>query len=324
MARTAMRARARRLLALPVMGSLASGLRVARFRGYRLARNVRYRHFGAARPGPDDHVADLERDGVTVLPGWVDADALDAVHDELLARLEFETGLEPAWLDARAIGGIDAPRDFVSAADLARGPAHYRGLTNGVSVAEPLWHCPSIRRIVLDEHNLELATRYLVSPAAVGGVDLRVSFVNSLEPAGDLFFFHSDPNSPRMLKFFYFLYDVTTSADGPFRYVLGSHRESFPGRMGRYLWTQEEMEARYGADRVIEVTARRGDVVVADPSGLHTGGKPHARDRELLVVNYVCHPEFGGRHPWLRIPASVLEGASPAQRHAADYLRVVD
>jgi ectoine hydroxylase-related dioxygenase (phytanoyl-CoA dioxygenase family) len=83
------------------------------------------------------------------------------------------------------------------------------------------------------------------------------------------------------------------------------------------------MADRYGADQVVAVTGRAGDVIIADTSGFHTGSKPRTQDRSALVVNHVVHKELNGRHPWLQVQTEAVGRLDPAQRRAADLLRVV-
>jgi ectoine hydroxylase-related dioxygenase (phytanoyl-CoA dioxygenase family) len=191
-----------------------------------------------------------------------------------------------------------------------------------VSLAEPLLRCPTAFELAFDPTTLALASAYLRCPAAITAVDLRRSFVNDVPGVGDLYSFHSDPNSVRLVKCFTYLNDVDDDG-GALLYVRGSHRHRVAGWTGKYLWTRDEMVDRYGADQVVAVTGRAGDVILADTSGFHTGAKPRAQDRWVLVVSHVVHKELNGRHPWLQVPAGAVERLDPERRRAADLLRVV-
>jgi hypothetical protein len=305
------------------MRPLVTRVRRLDYERRRVARNVRYRHFGRAREPRDDIAATLLRDGVVCLREWLDPALLSMVRQELESCLRSPGALQPVRDDAaRAPGELDPPATLLEPREIEAGPDQYRARTNAVSVSEPLVRCPTTVRVALDERNIVLATAYFQCPAAVSGVDLRWSFANDLPPYGDHFFFHSDPNSPRILKFLCYLNDVDAEG-GPFVYVRGSQRDRFRGWTSKYLWTRDELARQYGDDRIVECTARVGDVVIADTTGFHSGVKTRARDRGILIVNYVIHEEFDGRHPWLEVPAAALDDLSERQRRAVDLLRVV-
>ncbi len=241
---------------------------------------------------------------------------------ELEPCLSQPDSLLPVRDDAtQAAMGADASVPPVGDADITAGPARYRDQTNTVSVYEPFLRCPAALELAFDPELLRIATAYYRCPAAVTGADLRRSFVNDLPGFGDLYNFHSDPNSVRELKSFTYLNDVD-ELGGPFLYVRGSHRLRPPGWTAKYLWSRAEVEDRFGEDRICAVTGQAGDVILADTSGFHTGSKPIARDRSILVVNRFVHKELQGRHPWLHVPDGWIEQLDPQQRHAADYLRV--
>jgi hypothetical protein len=259
---------------------------------------------------------------VAVLPGAVDVERLARLRAELEARLDAGAPLNPAADDAaREPGDLDPPAVFVPAADLGKGQSVVRHRTNFLAVHDPFLNCPAAVDLAFDDVVLDVATDYLGCLPAIGGGNLRKSFVNAL-PDFDTLHFHSDPNSPRFLKFFFYLHDVDERG-GPFCYVTGSHRRKFRGWRTKYRWTPEEIETRYGGDRIAYLTAAAGDVVVADTTGFHRGTKVIASDRSMLTVDAVVHPEFGGRGEAMHISADAVARMEPRQRAAAEFLERV-
>jgi hypothetical protein len=244
------------------------------------------------------------------------------VRDEFEAHLDRGTCLNRAADDtAREAGDLSPPRRFLSDDDLAGGQGALRGRTNFLSVNDPFVNCPATVDLAFDDVVLDVAAAYLDCPPAVGGGNLRKSFVNDL-PDFDTLYFHSDPNSPRFLKFFFYLHDVGEGG-GPFCYVTGSHREKFTGWRVKYRWTPNEIEARYGRDRICYLTAAAGDLVVADTTGFHRGTKVRTADRSMLTVDLVVHPEFGGKDAPMHIAAGAVARMDARRRAAADLLAQV-
>lgn len=153
-------------------------------------------------------------------------------------------------------------------------------------------------------------------------MNLRKSYGNSL-PEFDTLYFHVDPNSPKFQRFFFYLQDVDLSG-GPFCYVQGSHRRRFAGWQRKARWTPEEMAAVYGRENVLQLTARLGDLVVADTNGFHRGTKILASDRAMLTVNYVIHEELDGTQDQSQfpLPRAVYDRLPPLERAVADFLEI--
>ena len=306
---------------LPLVGALDSGVKRARFERDRRRRRRRY----GTRPLDAETravVQQLHHDGTVIIPGLVPQSALDALAEEFEGHLDAGTCLGRAANDAsRSPDDLGEPHEFLHDDQLAGGQDACRSLTNFLAVRDPLITCPESGNLALLPQIIDIAAGYLGCTPALGGLNLRKSFVNDL-PAFDTLNFHSDPNSARFLKCFIYLHDVDIDA-GPFCYVDGSHREKFGGWRSKYRWTPEEIEDRYGAGRVRMMTARAGDVVLADTTGFHRGTKVRARDRSMLTLDYTVHREFGGKTPPSRIGARRFEALSPSDRPIADLLEIV-
>jgi len=135
----------------------------------------------------------------------------------------------------------------------------------------------------------------------------------------DTNYFHSDPNSPRFVKAFFYLNDVD-AAGGPFCFVRGSTTRKFRGWRSKYRWTEEEIIAAYGRESLVSITASVGDLILADTTGFHRGTKVTSRDRSMLTLDYLVH---SGQSRF-RITTSALQALSPKQKVAAELLEVID
>jgi ectoine hydroxylase-related dioxygenase (phytanoyl-CoA dioxygenase family) len=292
-----------------------------KFHRERIKRNWRYRGSGfSVRPYPEA-LSSLKSNGYAVLRNAFDKDRVHAVRREMEALLKACEHLNAASKDSvRTAGDLGGAAAFLTREDIARGEDYYRHQTNYISIAEPLVNCPSVPGLTFDDLLIDIATGYLGGVPAVGGLNLRKSFVNEL-PEYDTLHFHSDGNSPRFVKFFFYLNHVDAEG-GPFCYVSGSHKEKFSDWNRKYRWLPSEIEDIYGQDRIVYLTAEVGDLIVADTTGFHRGTKVRSNDRSMLTVNYTVHPEYWNRQAGVEIAAERYERLSAKQKAAADFLRV--
>lgn len=220
----------------------------------------RRRYPGALADKHPDVAAELEEKGCCVLRQVFDAGRL--------ARLREEA--EAALADVRLLKKNDANMKMVS---------------------NPLLNLPSAVDITFDDLLADIATSYFRCVPGVGTVNMRQSFVNDLPPV-ETMLWHSDKNAFRFLKFFFYLNDVDVDG-GPFTYMEGSHKRKFAGWLDKYRWSHDEIVERYGEQRLRYLTARVGDVVIANTTGFHRGTKPAKHDRLMYTVDYGIHVELG-------------------------------
>ena len=163
-----------------------------------------------------------------------------------------------------------------------------------IQCLQPLISAPEIHPFVFNDLIIDIAGAYMDCQPAFGTCNLRRSFVNNMAEGGNQIY-HVDPNSPRFLKFFIYLDDVDENG-GPFCYVEGSHTKKFElnGRNWneQYSWDTNSINQIYGEDKVKYLTAKKGDLLMADTNGWHRGTKPLNKDRTMLTLDYVCHVEF--------------------------------
>lgn len=163
-----------------------------------------------------------------------------------------------------------------------------------------------------------IASLYMDCPASLSGCNLRKSFNNKVAER-ETQIYHSDPNSPRFLKMFFYLNDVDEDG-GPFQYLSNSYRMKFDGWRSKYRYTDKELHDIYGYDHIYKLTANVGDVIMCDTNGFHRGTKPISRDRTMLTVDWTIHPQFF-QPPVFHIRQSSINNCTSWVPHTAfDFL----
>jgi len=297
-----------------------------RMRAFERDRAVRASRYAGSvfefTPQPDV-AAQVERDGFAIVRQAIDPARLQLLYDRVEALLDSGSGLQRISKDsARARGDLREAGVHLTPEETGRGQSYFRQHTNYVSIANPLVNVPDLIDVAFHPLLLDIAQTYLNCVPAIGGMNLRKSYRNEL-PEFDTLYFHVDPNSPKFLKFFFYLNDVDLNG-GPFCYVRGSHRRRFKGWTRKGRWTAEEIESNYGAANIVYLTGAVGDLVVADTNGFHRGTKITGADRTMLTLDFVVHPEFDGTQDpaMFQISAQSHQRLSPRQRAAADFLQL--
>ena len=254
----------------------------------------------------------LDRDGFVHLPRAFDPEGLRDVLRECEEALA--TGRH---LPIVRVHPEEGKPKALTPEELALGQAYAETRAHIAFVADPFVSCPSSLRYVFSDLVIDLAHAAYGAPAALVAGKIVMSYVNDLPRTG-FFCFHCDSQATRIIKFFFYLRDVDEGG-GPFCYVRGSHRRRIPGQRRRDFWSDEAIESFYGKDNVLALTAKAGDVVVANTVGFHRASKPRTRRRLAMVVSTGVHP-FEGR---VRLRAADLEGLSARQRSMADFAELV-
>ena len=111
--------------------------------------------------------------------------------------------------------------------------------------------------------------------------------------------YHSDMDKPNFIQFFLYVTDVTPET-GPHCFARGSHRGKPLAlrRDGRV--PDEEMAQHYAPGDLLELTGRRGTIIVANSRGLHKG-KALIRGQRLLMNLIFSSSLFGASHATVRL-----------------------
>jgi len=163
-------------------------------------------------------------------------------------------------------------------------------------VKHPLKNIELTNEMATNETIQAIAAAFLNCAPALGTTNMRLSTAQEGPPAGTNMF-HKDFNSPvRFIKFFTYFNDVAMN-NGPFTYVHGSNRElpSNPHWASAHRWPDEAIENIYGLEKIKNLTANYGDLIIATTNGFHKGLNLQEGSRLMLTLNYVIHPELGGQ-----------------------------
>ena len=147
------------------------------------------------------------------------------------------------------------------------------------------------------------------------------SFVNDL-PEASFNFFHSDNQSARFIKFFLYINDVGPDG-GPICYVPESHRHKPFGWRTNNTRSLNDIERWYGAGSAVKLTARVGDLIIANTTGFHRAEKPKQDVRYALMINTGLHPIRHTIATTPKISRTTFDQLTDKQRAITDFMQVV-
>lgn len=233
---------------------------------------------GALVPASEHEI--LQRDGVVFFPQFLSTESAAGLR-ELLARFE----CEDPWRQKLGRFRLEAAPPDTHVADIPAAPT-----------------LAALQRIALDPRLIDIAARYFGCKPYLDSVQAWWSLPGNEKPQ-EAENFHRDNDSIRFLKFFLYLTDVGASF-GPHKFVVGSHREA--RLLERRRFTDEEVVAEFGSQRILEVQGKAGDAFMEDTFGLHKGQMPHRGYRLLAQFRYSVTPTV------FRSPIVVADSAHSA------------
>jgi hypothetical protein len=192
-------------------------------------------------------------------------------------------------------------------------------------VADPFLNVNEAFNLAFSDHMLKFAIEYFDCMPGIGTFNLRKSYVNDLAPKTTQLF-HYDRQNLQFFKFFIYMDDVDSPEDGPLTLVKGSNKMRPPNHSNKHRWTEQEMKNLYGEDSLVYLTAKKGDLIAAATTCYHRGTKPTRKERTMLTLNYVTHPEGSGTdrpgqyEKRFKMKESQYEGLADWKRPAADFL----
>jgi len=113
--------------------------------------------------------------------------------------------------------------------------------------------------------------------------------------------YHFDLDRIKFFKFFFYLTDVDTHT-GPHCYVRASHKKLPASLLKDDRLTDEEVQAAFGRDSMMELCGEKGTIMAVDTRGLHKG-KELTRDKRLLFQIEFSNSMFGQYYPPCKKPA---------------------
>jgi ectoine hydroxylase-related dioxygenase (phytanoyl-CoA dioxygenase family) len=296
--------------------SVRAPFRRVRLTAARLKRNIETNAYRANREGNPEVIQALERNGFAVLSS--------AFDQEGVARFRLD-------IDAALARGLVYPIDrnsrtpceaaTLTDSEIALGEDYIRQHANIIYVSDPLLTCPALSAYVFSDPIIDIAAEFYGCRPSITGCYLMKSFVNDLPKAG-FNFFHSDNQSSRFIKFFLYINDVGPDG-GPICYVPESHRHKPFGWRTNNTRSLNDIERWYGAGSAVKLTARVGDLIIANTTGFHRAEKPKQDVRYALMINTGLHPIRHTIATTPKISRTTFDQLTDKQRAITDFMQVV-
>ena len=192
-------------------------------------------------------------------------------------------------------------------------------------VADPFLHVNEAFELAFSDVMLKFAIEYFDCMPGIGTFNLRKSYVNNLSPKTTQLF-HYDRQNLQFFKFFVYMHDVLGPEDGPLTLVKGSNKMRPWNHSSKHRWTEQEIKNLYGEDSLAYLTAKKGSLIAATTTCYHRGTKPTRKERTMLTLNYVTHPEGSGTdrpgqyEKRFKIKREQYESLPDWKKPAADFL----
>lgn len=237
------------------------------------------------------------------------------------------------------VNNISRPRDITSSSNKLKdiyigkvsdeifnsGINNIKKYSDNIQLVDALFKMPDLFKIILDKKILSIANDFFGVAPAFTYLKIVRNFANDLEEF-DTQYFHIDENSSKILKVFIYLNDVDESG-GPFCYVKNSHidKEKYWGIQPR--WSPKKIEEIFGQNNISKLSAKKGDVIIANTNGFHRGIKPISYDRNIIIINYCIHEEYSFNYKKdlkIKIPKKITDSLDNDLKNIFDLCNVVD
>ena len=264
---------------------------VEHYNSLALARREKYPFVGEKKYA--NEVETLKTEGSVLFPGAISHDLIDSMLDKTNFLIKNNLNLKSH-------------------------DAHY------AMVNQPFLHVDEVFEVAFSDLLVDFASEFFESAPAIGTLNLRKSSLNTLPPATTQLF-HCDKNCIKFFKFFIYLNDVDTPEDGPLTIVPRSIQKRPINHLIKHRWSEEEIKQIYGQDSLNYLTAKKGDLVAGITTQYHRGTKPITKERNMLTLNYVIHPELSGGRPSppekrFKLKSEQYESLPDSKKPVADFL----
>lgn len=209
-------------------------------------------------------LADLRTEGIARLPPLLS-------EVEIARFADYFAGQEVVGPDGRSIAVQNLPADTAAA---------------GYSL-ETVLACPGLLSVLNSPRVLRIASDYLGCKPTLSSLGVRWTFPGQRQVVR-FQEYHRDVDDWRFLKLFIYLSAV--DEDAAHTFVQGSHVKGF--RPIAKAYTQDELDARFGARKLASISGPRGTTFMADTLGVHRAGRPRERGRLVLQAQYSLLPVF--------------------------------
>ena len=155
--------------------------------------------------------------------------------------------------------------------------------------SESLLGIEEVNAIILDGNLLSIVSEYLKCKPNLDIVTCWWSFKSRVADENSAQKWHFDLDRTKWLKIFIFLKDCTL-ANGAHSYIKGSHiHGAIPFKLRSKLYTRLEdsdVESYFDNNSIINMTAKKGDILLEDTLGLHKGNIVTDDNRLILQIQF--------------------------------------
>jgi hypothetical protein len=157
---------------------------------------------------------------------------------------------------------------------------------------QEILNCNALQELVFDYSLLKFAQEYLACKPILDLVAFWWSApFNGVGKNAAAQMYHFDLDRIKFIKFFFYITDVDTDM-GPHCYVKGSHHD-LPKQINRDgRFEDDEIEAIYGKQNLIEIVGKKGSIIAVDTRGFHKG-KELLKGKRLLFQIQFSNSLFG-------------------------------
>ncbi|WP_435980163.1 phytanoyl-CoA dioxygenase family protein [Psychrobacter sp. DM4] len=253
---------------------------------------------------PDDKdlesitVSKLERDGIVVVPNYLDVSEVDELCkliDNESEKYLFKLGSNKSYENSSVIiqKGLVVKKSFN---ELVSSDKPVINIRSGAD--EGMVDIFNVDRLMLDKSSLGVMGK-IINDVFINNFlsslpqKMKIENVNFYANNGitSTRGFHTDSFS-KHIKIFIYLTDVLSFDNGPYTFIKGSHLDTPYRRINRHISKALKAETESPIvpfENVYPVLAPKGSLVISDQSGFHRGFPQTANgSRRALVINCIC------------------------------------
>ena len=217
---------------------------------------------------------------------------------------------------------LNKPSNKITLKKFQLGEHAYRNDVVHITAKNPLIDLPCLNEFVFNPIVQKIADCYLDGHSALGYVKVKKSYANNLSIRSSNHKFHIDDNATKILKFLFYLDDVSTEG-GAFQFVARSHTTGALRHSEQVTFEDLEIFKLFGRSSIREFKGPAGTCIIADTLGLHKEGTATKKDRYSVIVNYVLEPEYQGTRNKQMASSDYISALPERQKRMARFLNIV-
>ncbi len=187
---------------------------------------------------------------------------------------------------------------------------------------EKIIACKEIQKLVFDSSLLAFAQEYLNTKPIVDLLAMWWSVPYAGKGKSEAAqMYHFDLDRLKFIKFFFYLTDVDGET-GPHCYVRGSQKKLHPTLQRDGRFTDEEVEAAFGKENLMELGGKKGTIMAVDTRGLHKG-KDLTKDKRLIFQIEFANSMFGQTYPLIKKPTLDLKEEAIYKKYEYTYNQIM-